>query len=139
MKIGGSKHEPPGAHLVPELIESLCDYVNDNWPLKTPVHLSAYVMWRLNWIHPFSDGNGRTARALSYFVLSMKLGGRISGTKTIPDQISRNKKPYYQALEAADAASAQGAVDLSAMETLLGDMLATQLLSLHNEATGKPA
>ncbi len=136
VKIGGSRHEPPGAHLVAELVEGLCDYVNENWSSKTAIQLSAYVMWRLNWIHPFSDGNGRTSRALSYFLLSVKLGGRISGTNTIPDQISRNKKPYYQALEAADRASVSGEIDLSAMEALLGDMLATQLLSLHNEATG---
>jgi len=25
------KHQPPGAHLVPELLEQLCDYVNDHW------------------------------------------------------------------------------------------------------------
>ena len=29
--IEGSKHEPVGAHLVPELVEDMCDYVNDNW------------------------------------------------------------------------------------------------------------
>src|SRR5450631_62630 len=28
VKIEGSKHDPPGAHLVPELIEDMCDYVN---------------------------------------------------------------------------------------------------------------
>jgi|SRR5712691_5933967 len=30
IKIGGSKHEPMGAHLVPEAIEDMCDYVNKN-------------------------------------------------------------------------------------------------------------
>jgi hypothetical protein len=29
MEIRGSKHEPPGAHIVPELLESMCDYVNN--------------------------------------------------------------------------------------------------------------
>jgi hypothetical protein len=32
----------------------------------TAIHLAAYLMWRLNWIHPFADGNGRTARMTSY-------------------------------------------------------------------------
>ena len=31
VKIEGSKHEPVGAHLVPELIEEMCDYVNEYW------------------------------------------------------------------------------------------------------------
>ena len=42
--IQGSKHEPPGAHVVPELIEEMCDYVNDSWKDSTPIHLAAYVM-----------------------------------------------------------------------------------------------
>jgi Fic family protein len=63
VKIEGSKHEPVGAHLVPELIEEMCDYVNEHWQASTPLHLAAYIMWRLNWIHPFADGNGRRHRA----------------------------------------------------------------------------
>ena len=35
--IEGSKHEPVGAHLVPELIEEMCDYVNDHWNESTPL------------------------------------------------------------------------------------------------------
>jgi hypothetical protein len=109
--IEGSQHEPVGAHLVPEMVEEPCDYVNDNWNTKSPLHLSAYVMWRLNWIHPFTDGNGRTARALSYLVLCVRLGYRLPGRNTIPDQISANKSPYYRALEAADEADRQGRID----------------------------
>lgn len=63
--IEGSKHEPVGAHLVPELVEDMCDYVNDHWNESTPIHLASYLMWRLNWIHPFADGNGRTSRIIS--------------------------------------------------------------------------
>jgi Fic family protein len=62
--IGKSKHKPPDAFLVDELVHEMCDYVNKNWNEKTAIHLSAYVLWRLNWIHPFTDGNGRTARAV---------------------------------------------------------------------------
>ena len=65
IKISGSQHQPLGAHLVPEKIEELCDYINDNWKSASPVHLGAYALWRLNWIHPFTDGNGRTSRAAS--------------------------------------------------------------------------
>jgi fido (protein-threonine AMPylation protein) len=64
IEIEGSKHTPPGAHLVPELVEDMCDYVNDSWQSASPVHLAAYLMWRLNWIHPFVDGNGRTGLRL---------------------------------------------------------------------------
>jgi Fic family protein len=93
-------------------------------------------MWRLNWIHPFTDGNGRTSRALSYLVLCVKLGYRLPGSRTIPDQISENKTPYYEALEKADKEFEKGTVDVSAMEELLSAMLATQLMEVHREATG---
>ncbi len=132
--IGGSKHVPPGAHLVPELVEDLCDYVNLHWGDRSPIHLAAYVMWRLNWIHPFADGNGRTARAVSYLVLCVKSGMRLPGRKTIPEQIATNKRPYYDALESADEAARSGAMDLSALERLLSDLLAAQLVEVHQLA-----
>ena len=53
-KITKSKHTPPGAHLVATLVQELCDYVNDNWHEMTAFRLAAYVMWKLNWIHPFT-------------------------------------------------------------------------------------
>ena len=56
VEIQGRSHVPVGAHQLPELIESSCDYVNDNWRVATAIHLAAYLMWRLNWIHPFADG-----------------------------------------------------------------------------------
>src|SRR5882724_774243 len=54
IEIKGSKHQPVGAHLVPQHIEELCDYINENWKTKTPIHFAAYTLWRLNWIHPFT-------------------------------------------------------------------------------------
>ena len=140
VKIQGSRHEPPGAHLVPGLVEELCDYVNDNWESATPIHLAAYVMWRLNWIHPFADGNGRTSRILSYVVLSIRAGFVLPGTPTIPDQIVDNRTPYFEALDAADDAySKDGIIDVNKMEELIGSLLATQLAGFYRSAGGKVA
>jgi Fic family protein len=134
--IQGSKHEPPGAHLVPELIEDMCDYVNTHWE-ESALHLSAYLMWRLNWIHPFADGNGRTSRILSYVVLSIRLGYRLPGTPTIPEQIVENRDPYFSALDAADAATKENRVDVLKMETMLQGMLAKQLMGIIQTAGTK--
>ncbi|WP_058188468.1 Fic family protein [Terracidiphilus gabretensis] len=134
IKIGGSRHTPPGAFEVPEKIEELCDYVNEEWSEKSPLHLASYVMWRLNWIHPFADGNGRTSRAVAYMVLCVKLGYILPGKKTIPAQIAENRTPYYKALEAADIAYKEGKIDLSAMKELLSSMLAKQLYEVHEDA-----
>lgn len=137
VQIQGSKHEPVGAHLVPELVEDMCDYVNAHWEESTPIHLGAYIMWRLNWIHPFADGNGRTARITSYVVLSIRAGAVLPGTPTIPDQIVVNRKPYFAALDAADAAFKADNVDVSKMEDLLGELLARQLARFYDAAGGK--
>jgi Fic family protein len=135
--IEGSKHEPVGAHLVPELIEEMCDYVNDHWIESTPLHLAAYLMWRLNWIHPFADGNGRTSRIISYVVLSIRAGAVLPGTPTIPDQIVDNRNPYFEALDAADSAYRGGKIDVSRTETLLAGLLAKQLAGFYQAAGGK--
>jgi Fic family protein len=135
----GSQHQPPPVSAVPGLVEELCEYVSENFGVASPLHLAAYVMWRVNWVHPFDDGNGRTARAASYLVLCVKLGGRLPGKPTIPDLIVDDKHSYYAALEAADAAwVGDGRIDLGALERLLENLLATQLVSALEEAKGQP-
>jgi len=135
IKIEGSTHKPPGAHLVSELVEGLCDYVNENWNRSSPIHLAAYVLWRLNWIHPFVDGNGRTTRIISFIVLCIRVGYRLPGSNTIPDQIARHKKPYYQALERADAVFEKDRrIDVSVMEALVSTLLANQLATILKDA-----
>jgi Fic family protein len=112
-----SLHTPPEAAFVADEVQLLCDYVTENWSTKTAVHLASYVLWRMSWIHPFADGNGRTARALCYVLLSIKLDRLLPAT--IPDQIASDKQVYYAALAKADAAWLSGGTDVSALETIL--------------------
>src|SRR5258708_294781 len=58
IEIKGSQHQPVGAHLVAGLVEELCDYINENWGKKSPIHLCSYVLWRLNWIQPLPRARG---------------------------------------------------------------------------------
>lgn len=140
VEIGKSEHRPPDGYLVPGLVEEMCDYVNDRWQERSAVHLASFIMWRLNWIHPFTDGNGRTSRAVSYLVLCAREGMILPGTKTIPEQIVGNRTPYYDALEDADAkfkASNGFPEDIvSEMEILMSSMLAEQLRSTFERAVG---
>ncbi|MGA3027470.1 MAG: Fic family protein [Bryobacteraceae bacterium] len=136
VNIQGTTHEPPPASEVAEHVEEMCEYINVNRE-RSPLHLAAYAMWRLNWIHPFAGGNGRTSRAVSYFVLCARLGYRIPGTRTIPEQIVANRQPYYEALDSADAAWSEGRLDISLMEKLIEDMLAVQLSSVLEAASSE--
>lgn len=134
VQITQSKHSPPAAHLVPGLVEEMCDYVNENWESRSALHLSSYLMWRLNWIHPFADGNGRTSRIASYLVLLIKSGSILPGIPTIPDQIVGDRRGYFSALDHADEAFRSGVIDLSHMESLLRNMLAKQLMGYIDAA-----
>lgn len=134
--ISKSEHAPPPAHMVHAHLTEFCEYINDNWHEKTAFYLAAYSMWRLNWIHPFSDGNGRTSRALSYALLGIKLGYLLPGSPTILQQIEADNSHYIEALEAADAAARSGGEDVSEMEAMIRAMLAKQLLSVIDAADG---
>ena len=73
---------------------------------------------------------------VSYMVMCIKLGFRLPGICTIPQQIVKNKEPYYDALDAADLAEKTGRIDVSRMEELLSRLLAAQLVEVHDGATG---
>lgn len=134
VEITNTTHVPPAHEDVARYLAEMCDYVRSHWrqfndDLEDALHLAAYVMWRINWIHPFTDGNGRTARIVSYVVLSIRLGFPLRGKYTIPDQIADNREPYFRALVAADEAWDRGELDVSAMKEMLGRMLEKQLQS----------
>lgn len=139
VSIEKSGHAPPHESQVPALIEEMCDWVNGHWASRSALSLCSYVMWRLNWIHPFLDGNGRTSRAVSYLVLCAKLGDRLPGKLTIPEQIAAHRDPYYAALEAADASLPKGEADFTEMEALLQSYLAKQLSGAFADASSTPA
>ena len=137
--ISGVDHVPPESSEVEGLVTDMCAYVIGGWNEKTPIHLAAYIMWRTNWIHPFFGGNGRTARAISYMVLSARLGFVLPGDEAIPQLIDASYRgQYYDGLRAADKAYAEhGKVDARALESLVEEVLADQLLRVHHLATGR--
>jgi Fic family protein len=102
--------------------------VHENWTIgDDPMMLPAYALWRLNWIHPFVEGNGRTARAACYYLICLKAGGILPGKKIVPERIRENRGPYYAALEAADKHWDNGDFDVSELAGFLGNLLKDQL------------
>lgn len=106
VSIRGRTTLPPNWTDVPLLVRELCSYVNDNWARHSRIHLSAFALWRLNWIHPFSNGNGRVARLISYAVLTVHHGQYSPGNDVIVAKLvggRRRPLPARVVLQQADA------------------------------------
>ena len=95
VRIAGAAHTPPEAWLVPQQMDEWGGWLSQNSDLH-PVELAAQAHHRLAAIHPFVDGNGRTARLVMNLLL-MRQGYP-------PTVILRtNRQQYYRVLAEADA------------------------------------
>ena len=93
VRISGANFVPPNALKVDEFVSELIDFANDS---EVDILIrSAIFHHRFVWIHPFFDGNGRTARLLLNLIL-MKSG--------FPPAIilKNDRKKYYDALNQAN-------------------------------------
>lgn len=131
-------HRPPSYYRVEALMDDFINVVNRGWELADPIASAAFILWRLNHIHPFINGNGRTARATCYFVLCVKLGGWLPGTTILPELIKRERAAYVAALQHADASAATGNLDLGPLHQLLSTLLQEQINGAAPQATGQP-
>ncbi|MCE9523592.1 MAG: Fic family protein [Alphaproteobacteria bacterium] len=120
-------HKPPHFKDVPELMDRFMSTLHENWFNWSPTELASYGLWRLLWIHPFIEGNGRTARAACYYLLCARSGALLPGSRILPERIRDDREPYYAALRAADHAWDQGDLDCSALEAYLAELLQAQL------------
>ena len=126
--ISGTGHIPPPAEEVVDHVDEMVRYVNTHWE-ASPVNLCSYILWRCNWIHPFPNANGRTTRGFAYLTFLLRLGFEPGGVPTFMDVIADDKQPYYAALDHADAQWSRGVLDVSAMETVVTELLIRQLRS----------
>ena len=104
-----SAHVPPEAVTVPLYMKELTDFVNEASPRKYDLIKVALTHHRFGWIHPFSNGNGRVVRLLTYALL-IKYGFNVkSGRVLNPTAVFCNdRERYYEMLGAADTGTAAG-------------------------------
>jgi Fic family protein len=98
----------PDADLVPGLMNELVDWLRDGEP-SAPAYARA-AMARLNpvAIHPWRDGNGRTARALHTLVMA-RTGELAPEFSSIEERLGEqtNTLHYYEALRVTQGRSFQ--------------------------------
>lgn len=74
-EVGAGNLKPPEHYRVQAAMDDFVNEINRFWDIQDPLSLASHVLWRLNVIHPFIKGNGRTARAACYYVLCLKIKG----------------------------------------------------------------
>lgn len=132
-------YTPPEHYRVPELMNAFVNEVNHTWETADPLALATYVLWRTNFIHPFINGNGRTARALCYFVICVKAGGLLKGQTILPELIRQNRDEYVQLLKSADAAFKEGHPDsLNDLQVFITRLVNEQLQSASKDGGANP-
>lgn len=93
---GVPEYIPPEYIDVPRLLDELVDYVNttDDHPLI----IAAVVHYQLVTIHPFEDGNGRTARLMSGYILDY-YGYGFNGIGSLEEYFAYDPDEYYESLQ----------------------------------------
>lgn len=93
--ITGSDHTPPDMSEVPVLMRDLMIWIKQNQKKLHPVEFTAMVHHKIVHIHPFADGNGRTARLAMNLIL-MKEG------YPLVIILKNDRRKYYRVLSQAD-------------------------------------
>ena len=122
--------QPPPCSEVPHWMEDFFNELGKLWTSGDALDVASFVLWRVNWIHPFENGNGRTARAFAYACLCARLGVILPGRTTVIDQIMRSRPAYEAAIRAADQAAVQGQRNLAPMKQYLNGLLQIQMASI---------
>ena len=104
VRIAGSQHIPPDAWEIPRLMQEWEIWLKESASDLHPVALAAQAHHKLVAIHPFIDGNGRTARLVMNLVLF-----RYGYPPTVIMRV--NRRQYYQVLMQADVDRSQGLVN----------------------------
>jgi Fic family protein len=91
---------PPKTEKVPQLTKALLEWINQEIELH-PVLIAGLSHYEFVRIHPFVDGNGRTARALAALILYIR-DFDIKRFFTLDDYYDSDRKAYYAALKSVD-------------------------------------
>ncbi len=90
-------YTPPGPLDVPHLMGEFVEWLNKADDVS-PILVAGIAQFQFVHIHPFIDGNGRTARLLSTLIL-YKTGYDFKRLFTISEYYDKDRPVYYQAIQ----------------------------------------
>ena len=91
-------YTPPAPLEVPHLMREFVGWINENIKEVSPVLTAGIAQFQFVHIHPFIDGNGRTARLLSTLIL-YKTGYDFKKLFTISEYYDQNRPAYYTSIQ----------------------------------------
>lgn len=91
-------HTPPSYTEIPQFVDDLCEFFNErnSKPFIHPIIRGITIHFMISYVHPFSDGNGRTARAMFYWYM-LRQGYQLTEYLSISRVIAKSKKSYEKA------------------------------------------
>lgn len=95
---GETVHTPPSYTEIPQFVQDLCEFFNNDnaRPFIHPILRGIIIHFMVAYVHPFTDGNGRTARALFYWYM-LKQGYWMTEYLSISKIIAAKKRAYENA------------------------------------------
>ncbi len=110
VQIAQAEPLPPEFVQVPDYMQNLVGFINENHPPKYDLIKVALAHHRFGWIHPFGNGNGRVVRLLTYALLikygfNVKTGGRVLNPTAV---FCNDRDRYYAMLAQADKGTPEG-------------------------------
>lgn len=99
----GITYVPPAPDWVPELMQSIMDWVNDLPPVQSALVIGALASFAFVFVHPFMDGNGRLSRFLFHKAVCQSEALQQGLVLPISVAMKRNEGDYLQALKSFSA------------------------------------
>jgi len=137
--IVGMVYRPPSFEFVEDLVRKLCDWLYSEFHYSRGQNFDEAVIEAIvshiyiAWIHPFMDGNGRTARLLEFYLL-LRTGIPSIASHILSNHYNETRPIYYKQLQQASETGDLSAFILYALEGFR-DGLEQTVKIIHKEQT----
>lgn len=105
--VGVGNYRAPDPAVVPDMMTRICDWLNGSYftvdetmPAVNSIIKAIVAHLYMAWIHPFGDGNGRTARILEFAIL-LRSGMPTPAAHLLSNHYNATRAEYYRQLAMA--------------------------------------
>ncbi len=133
---GNIVYMPPEHIDVPDMMKALIDWTKEQMKveeLPAPI-VAGLFHYQFATVHPYYDGNGRTARLLTTFILH-KMGYGMKGMYSLEEYYAKNLQGYYRALSIGESHNYYGGREQADVTPFLDYFLEGMAISFKSVRT----